>query len=334
MKGMSAFGGIAIVAILLLVVGFMTNWFTTMPQWPAAGTVPGAPTGPADCPDTTVYGYSAARNDLNSSLEYQAGSVVYTKSDGATIVASDTMTAGASLSYKSTTIPCTTDTYGGGVYAYALADAARASDKSSLLKFNGGTSITADLIQQDTDQTTLVMYDTTLSNTSSPSTGTKGTPSETTAVAMSAGDSRSGYFDIWQATGKAQYGSSHDGLLWCVDTVDSAAFTDNAISLSSQTAGFTLSPVDCGLFPKATSVDSCNKCYKSRAILATDSRIRVAWTMTNDGGSDAGASSDPLLYIEDIAYFQDTDGKVKLGTHDSSGTNVGESQVSLTWANS
>jgi hypothetical protein len=332
MKGISGVAALLVVALLLVGGWFLFNGGL---QFPSGTVVPGGTDRVVgECPETTVYGYAAARNNLNSSLEYQAGSAVYTKSDGKSVIASDTLTGGVSKTYASATIPCTTEIYKGGIYVYALADTARASDKVGPFYFNGGTSITADMIQEDTDQTTLVMYDTTLSNTSSPSTGTKGTPSETTAVAMSAGDSRSGYFDIWQATGKAQYGSHHDGLLWCIDTVDSAAFTDNGISLNSQTAGFSLTPIDCGLYPKATSVDSCNKCYKSRAIVATDSRIRMAWTMTNDGGSDAGASSDPLLYIEDIVYFEDTDGLVKLGTHDSSGTNKGETQVKLTWANS
>ena len=74
--------------------------------------------------------------------------------------------------------------------------------------------------------------------------------------------------------------------------------------------------------------------YVSRAIQATDSRIRLAWTMTNDGGTDCGASDDPVLYVEDIEYFEDNDGTIKLGTHDSAGTNKGETQVSFTWANS
>lgn len=331
---MKGIGGAGLIAILvILVIGAVL----VLPMMGIEFAVTGQPGVPptVNCPDTTVLAYSAAKNTLNSSIEYQAGSVIYTNLAGNQIIASDTMTSGSSKTYKSTTIPCTPDTYGNGLIAYAVADASRTSDKKGPLKFGGGaTSVTVDFAQPDSDQLTGVMYDTALTNTSTPSTGTKGTPSETTAVAMSAGDSRSGYVDFWEATGKSQYGSDHDGILWCIDTVNSAAFTDNSIALNSQTAGFSLTPIDCNTYPKSTSVDSCNICYKSRAIKATDSRIRIAWTMNNDGGSDAGASDDPLLYIEDLVYFEDTDGVVKLGTHDSAGTNKGETQVKLTWANS
>lgn len=330
MKGMSN-----ILAVIVAGVAIFALFYFVGP-WLQTGEIPTGPSGPTqtECPDTTIYAQVAARNNLNSSLEYQAGSIVVTKSDGESVVASGTANVGTSKSYEPVTIPCSPETYNNGVYVYMVADAARASDKSSLLNFAGSTSVFADLVQEDTDQLTFIMYDTTLSNTSTPNTGSSGTVSEASATAMSAGDSRSGYIDAWQATGKAQYGSHHDGLLWCIDTVDSSAFTDDSISLSSQTSGFTLTPVDCELYSKTTSVDSCNICYKSRAIKATDSRIRLAWTMTNDGGSDCGATDDPVAYVEDIVYFEDTDSTVKVGTHDSSGTNKGETQCTITWANS
>jgi len=277
--------------------------------------------------DGTNSLFLAARNPLNSSLEYQAGTAYVTNAVG-DVIASGTLNAGEALSYKEISVPCSAQNAKGSVYI--VADSERASAIGSY-SFEKQTADTVQLAQEDQDQLTGTMYSTTLANTSLTA---KGTITETTAVAMSAGDTRSGYIDFSDATGKSQYGSTHSGIFWCVDTVNSAAFTDASITLSSQTGGFSLNEIQCTQYPKATSVDSCNRCWTSPALKAATGTVRFSWSMTNDGGTDAGASDDPILYSEDIQYFLDIDGKIKLEAFNGAGSNQGESQVKLTWNNS
>ena len=130
---------------------------------------------------------------------------------------------------------------------------------------------------------------------------------------MSDGDSRSGSFDMKAPTGSSQYGGPVEGygLVFAIDIVDANAFTETAISLSS--SQMTFKEVDCGLnakvedtvvnLQKLESKDSADRCYVASALKATDGEVTVNWVMSNDAGSDAGASSDPVLYVEDLQYF-------------------------------
>jgi len=278
--------------------------------------------------DGTNSLFVAARNPLNTSLEYQAGTAYVVNSKGE-VIASGTLNAGETLSFKEIDVPCSADNAKGKVYI--VADSARDSAEGTY-SFEKATSYTIQLKQADQDQLTFIFYDSTLTNTSNPDTGTKGGATETTAVAMSSGDTRNGYLDVKQGTGSAQMGSTHHGLFWCYDSVNSAAFSDTSLALTSQSGGFSLNEVSCSLYPKATAVDSCNRCWTSRAIKAQDGTLRLAWTLSNDGGTDAGASDDVKLYVNDIVYFLDTDGKIKLEVYNAAGTDQGETKCTNTWA--
>ena len=278
--------------------------------------------------DGTNSVFVSVRNPLNTSLQYQASTIYITNSKGQ-VVGSGTSTAGSALSYAEINVPCSADNAVGNVYA--VGDATKNSAVGSY-SFTKQTSDTVALDAENSDVLTGTLYSTTLANTSQPDMSAAIT--ETAANAMSAGDTRSGYLDLKDATGKSQYGSSHSGNIWCVDTINSAAFTDTAISLSSQTGGFSLTEIPCTTYPKATSVDSCNRCWTSSAIKASGGTLRFSWSMTNDGGTDAGASDDPVLHIEDVNYFLDTSGKIALEAFNAAGTNQGESTVSVTWNNS
>ena len=265
---------------------------------------------------------AAAKNPLNSSKEYQAASFVVVVNDE--VVTTGTGTAGASITHTSLAVPCYPRT--GTLYALATADLVSAKGTYEV-PMQDTTDIVV-LAQADSAQAELMMRDTALANTSDTFASTQ---TETTAVAMSSGETRNGYIDIRVSTGKAQYGGPEtNGLLWVIDTVDSAAFGEDDISISS--AVITLKNIDCGDYDNAESKDSADRCYVSSALKASDGEKRLSWTMSNNGGSDAGASSDPILYVEDLQYYEETDGSIQYGAFTNGGTNVGETQVKLTWA--
>ncbi len=325
-------------AAVLLVVGYIAS--PGMIQGLTAGggigaggvvtTISTAGVGRTCSGITTITLNTAGRNPLNNTLEYMGSTFYVVPSDsGGQPVASGTGTAGSTLTYTAVSVPCSAGAFAGKVYA--VADASASSDVADYSISGTGGNVVLNNVP-DTATLTIISRDSTLVNTSISATASG---SETTATGMSAGDSRNGYIDLSVATGKAQYGSGHDGLVFCVDTVDSSAFSDSGmtVSVSSVPFGWTLSEIPCSNYPKTSAYDSCNRCYKSPAIKASDGTVRLAWTMNNDL-ADAGASSDPIMYIEDVVYAQDTDGKIVLGTHNSGGTNLGESQCKYTWANS
>ena len=136
---------------LILAVGFFVGG-TPLAGGLAAGVL--GPTGPQQIPQVQVVsntcptglattGLSAALNTVNTSVDYKPSSVVYVGPDGKTVVATGTATGGASISYLSTTIPCTTEIYTGGVTLYALptaTDLGFSSGKTDVLKFANGAT--------------------------------------------------------------------------------------------------------------------------------------------------------------------------------------------------
>ena len=326
MTGQNAFLAIIALAVVALVV-MQSGILSIGAPTPTGGFI--SPTGAAEtgalCQDDGSNDVKvAAKNSLNSSLEYQAAD--FRVIANGNVVNTGTGTAGSTLTYTTIAIPCSPRT--GTIYALASADIVSA--KGTYTVREDDTTGYLIMNQPDSSQAQLKLFDTTFTNTSVDFAATQ---TETTAVAMSAGDSRNGYLDIKAPTGKSQYGGPEsDGILWAIDTVDGAAFGDDDIALSS--SQITLREVDCDTYTNARSKDSADRCYTSAAIKASDGEKRLSWTMTNGGGSDAGASSDPILYVEDLQYYEENDGTIQYGAFTSGGTNAGESQVALTWANS
>jgi len=329
--------GLEWVLIALVALAYLGNFFA---PWgfksPLLATAGGGPTavqqGQLACPSglTTLTAYSAVRSALSGSLNYTGSPVAYTLSDGSTVVATDTSNGGSSLSYKSTAIPCTPETYGSGIVLYALSNSTLNGAKSELLTYGGATSVQKELVSSYIAPLTFVIRDAALANLSNPSTGSTTSVTETNAVAMGAGSARTGYIDVWEATAASQYGSDDGGILWAIDTVNSTAFSDNAISLQSASPGFDLTPVSCSAY-KAGSFDSANRCYKSRAIKVTDATLRIAFTIVADNGIDP-TTTNPVIYVEDINYALDTNSKVILDTMKSDGTQIGAAQNKITFS--
>lgn len=350
MKGLGAGIAIFMTFVVMIIVVFAVLFGTGVIKIPTILETAGACTTNADCPagyecksgtcteipTKIVEGFPCqddgsntlnvlARNPLNTSYQDQAVSFAVVNSVGK-VVATGTGTAAGVITYTAINVPCSANNAKGKIYA--VADGAISSDVGTY-SFEQATADSVDLTAENTVQLTAQFRDSTLTNTSLSAVGGA---TITTAVATSSGDTANGYLDLSDATGMSQFGSHHNGDFWCYDSITSAAFSDTSLSLNSQTPTFALTEQLCSLYPKAQAVDSCNRCWTSVAVKAKDGTIRVAWTLSNDGGTDAGGSDDVKLYINDIVYFQDTDGTIKLEVYNSAGTEVGETKVTNTWA--
>lgn len=340
---------VGLVAVAVLVYVGVTMGFVKTPAQAAGGVtivsgpqVAGEPIPSAitkTCEGITTISLSAAaRNPLNPSPEYHAAALrtvgkegqvgIVGKGDlpGGTITATATGTAGVTLSYATVSIPCNLENFDGEIYATptALLSSGKAVYK---IEGTGGQIV---LLQPNTTAMNFTFRNNALSNTSD----IVRTATESTASAMNAGDSRTGYLDLEIAgnTTYGQYGASGLGILWTLDTVTSSVFSDKALSIT--TSDIVLTEVDCLQYPKTAAVRSANRCWLTDPITTSSGMIRLRWTLTADGGTDPGASDDPVLYLNDIHFIEDQDSMIRIGTHNSAGTDQGAPVVQATWNNS
>lgn len=340
MKGATWFTYLLAVAICGLMVGMIaigTGYWKLPFQ---ASTVATTTTATGETVDRCPSGLSTlptvlnARNGLNTSDDYPPAGFAITGNDAKTIVPSGTgtQTYASTITSTSISIPCTGDVYNHGAYAFVTGDTVVNSAKSTLLKFDGSNAIAYQFDTPRVATLKLEVMDNTFTNTTATAGGYS-TITESSATDMSAnGPSRDGYLDITLVNGASAYGSKDGGVLFVIDTVDSKAFTDSAITLSS--GNLALSEVSDyrTSYPNVASQDSANRVYKSAQITSAMANPRIAWMMRNDGGTSATTTSDPVLYIEDIQYAKYGQTIIQ-DAFDPSGNNLGASQVSLTWNN-
>jgi hypothetical protein len=294
--------------------------------------VPGAPVTPSapslqTCQGLTTLGlYAAVRNPVSPSTQYLSTSVNIVNANNL-LVATGTTVGGSSLSYGTAiSVPCTSENFNGNLYVLAAANQTSAKATYTIAGTAANVIVDAPLAGQV--NLTFLDYNTGV-NTSVQNAVT----TEEAASAMSSGQTRN--FKILVTPGVtqfAQFGSTEFGGVICIDTVNSAVFTDKAVALTS--SDIALTEVDCTQYPKMTAVESCNRCYKIPAINSNMAAVTVNGKVSNDGGTSAGASDDPVVYFNDVNYFQDIDSTIKVGTFDSAGTKVGVSQVKATLNNS
>lgn len=363
MKGKMGEGSKAVIGvgvIMLLVFGFLVGSGNlklggaqaqfTGDTTATSGTGQTGITTTSLCDGITSLALSvASRNTLNNSLEFQAGAWrIDGSSNGGIPDATGTGTAGATLSYANINVPCSIPNSVGT--AYLMSSSVLNSNKGTY-SFGKGTGTTLVLPQTDANLANFTLYN---SSATAPASPTATVVTETVPTAMSAGDTRNGKIDVQPGVNLyARYGghvmlddlpalklyiSFDPGLVWFVDTVDAAAFSDNAVALASTDGSFSLVEIPLTVcnsaFGKGASVDSANRCYVSKAIPTGMATVRLTYVISNDAGSSAGGTSDPVINIEDIQYFEDTDGTIKIGTHDSASTNVGAPQNRITFDNS
>ena len=272
---------------------------------------------------TSIVLNSAVRNPLNSTIQYLAAPIRIVVA-GQT-VATDTTTAGASLAYKATNIPCTAENFVGDYYVIASATQNSVKGTYSIAGTSGTKIVDATPAANIALQ--WLEFNTGVNTSVSGTTSTQGT-----ATALSAGQSANAkLLVIPPTTSFTQYGASELGVLIVVDTVNSAAYSDKAVALSSSDIPLTELTDGATKYAKESSVDSGNRFYLTRAISSNDAQSIINVKVANDGGASAGSSDDPVIYFEPLQYFEDNDGTIKVGAFNSGGNAVGLSHSTATF---
>lgn len=282
------------------------------------------------------------RNVENSSLGYLASSVSAESGDES--LASGTTTAGVSLSYLALSVPpCMTGKI------YALGDTGESSavvdfssyELTSNYDIKGAPASVISVKAYDSTYTASSGYNATTEGESasgdwisSPESSSDGTAYYANST-FSAGTSLNFYIDYKVNDTTGAYGTllngqpASDGIILSFDSVDASKFSANALTLVSDTAGVTLTKIPC---PASIANNrNADACWKTRTLLATDGDVRLRGTLKADLGDPTVTGDNPILYIDDQQYFRDTDGTVKYGVFDSSGTNQGLGGVALTF---
>lgn len=337
-KGASDLMWVAAVVVLLFAVGVLHyngQGFST--TTPTTTVTPGGQTNTPQASNficnnggSTNPVYGSDQNVLltGAGTVYQAAPLAVVSSSGRTLT-TGTTTAGSSLSYLTLNVPCGADSHG---FVY-LTTGASDTVNSARLPYDVTSKLNdyAQFTEGNVSGLYLALYSSTNTNTSDFKGGTLGTiqtATESAATAMGAGSVRSGYIMLSVSNATSQFGSTDGGIIFAIDTVDSSVFSDNAISLSSP--NIALSPITCPA--TETSAHSANRCYAARALKSTDGNVRVDWVMNADLGNP-GASADPVLYIDDVQYFQQSSG-VSQGTATGANTDVGAPVEKVTFDNS
>lgn len=280
------------------------------------------------------------RNSQNSSLAYLAASV--TAEVNGESQDSGTTTAGASLSYLALNVPpCQT----GKVYSLASTGQASSVIDYSSYELTSNYEIlgaSADVIAIQARDSTLAKASSVEANGSSTSaheqavsgSGTTDGNAYFTNTSFASGGSLNFYLDYTVNGSTTAYGAmingqpASDGVILSFDSVDASKWSENALTLTSDTAGVTLRRTAC---PSSISANrNAEICWETRTLKATDGEIRLRGTLKADLGDPVGGDS-PKLCIDDKEFFRDTDGDVKYEAFDSAGTNKGLAGTCLTF---
>lgn len=288
-----------------------------------------------------------ARNILNSSLDYQGNSLVWT--ENGIIVDTGTANSGGSLSYKTLNAKCSSRT--GIVYAMG---SSTENGAISTVTFNpADTTLEVTMSGAENGNLTKTLYSTSFANTSTPADAGDWNPdiTESAATTMAQDSQRSGYIKMTEANGSAAFGGAGNpsdvdlkdaGILVGVDTVNSAVFSDNDIPMYQQSGlSANFREIACSKFPMETAKLSLNKCYVMKAIGSkTDTTLNtiggdiwLGWNMRASLGNP-GATDDPVIYLVPLDWFQDTDNTIHYGAVDKGSNFKGRVPQRATFDNS
>lgn len=268
------------------------------------------------------------RNTLNSTLQYLGGTVAVVDSSGK-VLNTGGLAQGATLARATISFPCSQEAVSGKVY---LLGAANGTSASASYNLGSGKSQAIDLNAALAGSLTMTMRNITNGgNVSSVSVQNVIAEAGATTMSPTTTTTRSVNVDIQVTNASAAFGHANDGLLWSIDTADSAVFSDSAMSVLG-TAGITLTETPCPA--RATSANSANRCYKSAWIKQGDGVVTIRINLNSDLGGDPGTSADPVVYIDDYVTFQDTDGSIKTDVKNSANADVGAPRMSITLDNS
>jgi len=308
-------------------------------QFPGGGSVGGVVEQNPCSGINTLQLSVASLNPLNSSTFYTGPRVLVVPGEApigvggtsGSATATGTLTSGTTLSFANVNPPCNPQAFSGTVYM--MSDT---TDDNSAAEVYTIPGTGASKIMKNTIGDELRLTIRALASGVSRSANQSEDVTEEGATAMSAGDVRDGVLDIEPGNiAYTAYGGMGLGVLWCYDSVDSAAFSDKSLSISSDNVPIT--EIDCNTYTKANSVDSCNRCWWSPEITTETGISKIRWRLANDGGSNAGSTSDPTLDFTDIQFVEQTGtgaSTIKIDGYDTAGTAIGADQSTVTWDNS
>jgi len=314
-----ALGVLGIVTVFFGYVAFFSGTATTQSA-AATLTSTGAAqvAGCAQQTDGTNTINLAARNPLNSSLQYLAATTSIQEVGTGITLAAGTLTGGSSLSYVAHNVaPCKQ------AKLYVLGDSTTNIGAAIDVDSNSLTS-DKEVVVPRTTTLQLSVYDLTLNaanESDSVGLGQDQRNLNTSNISMTTGDTATRLLDIELAGSAAGFGyyNGPDGVVFAADystqifsVGDGLAITGNNIPVTKV--------VCTGDVTQGTQADAC---WTQRSFSSGDGTPRYTLKIHADLG-DPTSTTDMLVYVGDRTYFRNADGKTTLGYFDSSSADVGQ----------
>lgn len=292
----------------------------------------------------------AVRNPLNTSSDYNSQGLRIIPAGNDKVTATGTSTSATTLTYLTVSVPCDSSAFSGRVNAmsdtttfnsavadYAITGTAGSvimeatkGDELQITPYNTTGSVTTKIAMATLDEQSPTINDT-VQDSGSTFTGELHVKGGNILFTQFGGNVR-----LSDVPALQPYINFDPGALWIYDSVDAAAFSDNSLTLSHPT----LIEIPMGActeaFSKSVSVNSANRCWITSPIKTTSPVKIISYTLTGDGGSAPGTTSDPTLDIADIQYVEQVGslaGRIVVETLDNAGTDVGQGNSVVTWDN-
>lgn len=148
----------------------------------------------------------------------------------------------------------------------------------------------------------------------------------TTEQTIGAGGTLTGYLDFKPNQTIGQYGSDDGGVLFAVDSKNTAKISKQGVTLTS--SNIPLTKIDCGSVANLAGAYSADVCYKAPALKSTGGPVRVQYNIQADIADPVKTATDSdavVIYVEDFNYARDTDGTVKMLVKDGASADIGQS---------
>ena len=278
------------------------------------------------------------RNKENvSSLGYLSGSAAAEVGDLTQDTA--TTTGGASLSYTALNVPpCKSGTiYVLGTNGVGVASAKMAfSSFETVSKYemlsagNDVVAVQAYDRQSNTESSGIANGSNTLGDYFVSGAGTTGGNAYVRNTTLGTGGSKQG-FVVYNVNGtQAVFGTygATDGVILSFDSVDGAIFSKTALGLS-EVDEVGLTEVTC---PQSVAANrNADRCWSAQTFKDTEGDIWLKYQLQSDLGNPTETGDNPVLCIDDKAYFRGADGNVKYDFYSEGGTNQGAASVCVNW---
>lgn len=293
----------------------------------------------------TVSVFASERNKANVSASFLPGAFRAANNGRPTsIVATATGTEGTTETLTTLSIPCGLENKAGHIYA--VSDSSNNGHYLGTYDFEGKRTVKGE--GSAGDELRIIIRNLAGTNLSDDTSSGVEDPTETTAVALAAGGTRSLRVDIEGGNvGGTQYGSDL-GVWVMVDYIRPAAIAQVNFAgpgiveiVNCDPANLPSAYAALGMqwptgfkdtLAKAVGVDSADRCYLMTKQGSGDA-TRVTSVSEVAGSTDPATTDDPTLTFRDVNYFE-YQGEIMAGGIDPAGTDVGQSNSVVTINNS